>query len=58
MSSNTVYVSDDPKRLNNKKPHSVRFVCMSDTHGATAFAFDIPDGDVFSAYQEKKKNSE
>ncbi|ORZ03194.1 Metallo-dependent phosphatase-like protein [Syncephalastrum racemosum] len=47
MPSNTVYVTDDPKYLKNKQDNAVRFVCMSDTHGATTFAFDIPDGDVF-----------
>lgn len=30
--------------------HSIRIVCMSDTHGYTNFSFRVPDGDVLSKF--------
>jgi hypothetical protein len=29
-----------------KDSHSIRIVCISDTHGCTKFNFRVPDGDV------------
>lgn len=43
-----MFVTNQLDELPPKADGTTRFVCMSDTHGKTAFKFDIPDGDVFS----------
>lgn len=45
-----ILVGDSPNELPLKAENKTRFVCVSDTHGKTAFNFPIPDGDVFSKY--------
>ncbi|SAM03389.1 hypothetical protein [Absidia glauca] len=42
-----MFVTNQLDELPLKTDGTTRFVCMSDTHGKTAFKFDIPDGDVF-----------
>ncbi|CAO3620000.1 unnamed protein product [Cunninghamella echinulata] len=42
-----MFVTNDIEKVIPKEPGTVRFVCMSDTHGKTQFKFPIPDGDVF-----------
>ncbi|KAI9301901.1 Metallo-dependent phosphatase-like protein [Cunninghamella echinulata] len=42
-----MFVTNDIEKVIPKQPGTVRFVCMSDTHGKTQFKFPIPDGDVF-----------
>ncbi|CDH57284.1 calcineurin-like phosphoesterase [Lichtheimia corymbifera JMRC:FSU:9682] len=42
-----ILVGDSPNELPPKAENKTRFVCVSDTHGKTAFNFPIPDGDVF-----------
>lgn len=43
-----MFVTNQLDELPSKTEGTTRFVCMSDTHGKTAFRFNIPDGDVFS----------